>query len=194
MDAATFAANRADLPEGGRWTELIAGDPVMFSPPEPLHGTFVLNLSKALAEATAKGARAGRQGAGAVFETGLQTAEDPDTVRFPAACLFARGVFDQMDLEIVDDVPSVVVEIPGTPDRRREVGRRIEEYHATGVGTIWIADLAEETVNVVAPHESPTTLGGSDRLTTEVLPAFAPTVEELFAEPVWWTRGGRNPA
>ena len=191
MDAADFVASRADLPDGGRWTELIAGEPVAFAPPEPLHGTFVLNLSKALAEAAGKGAAAGRSGAGAVFETGLQTAVDPDTVRFPAVCLFDRGVFAQMDREIVDAVPSVVVEVPGTPDRRREIGRRIEEYHAAGVDAVWIADLSEETVNVAAPHAAPQTLGDSDRLTTNVLPDFAPTIADLFAVPEWWT--GRRP-
>ena len=190
MDAATFAATRADLPDGGRWTELIAGQPVMFAPPEPLHGTFVLNLSKALAEAAGRHAAAGRTGAGAVFETGLQTAADPDTVRFPAALLFARGVFAQMDREIADAVPAAVVEVPGCPDRRRELGRRIEEYHTAGVPAVWVADILTETVDVVVPGENPRTVGGSDRLTTDVLPGFGPTVEELFRLPAWWTDGG----
>ncbi|MFH5803381.1 Uma2 family endonuclease [Alienimonas sp. DA493] len=188
MDAATFAATRADLPDGGRWTELIEGEPVAFAPPEPLHGTFVLNLSKAFAAAAGQGAANGQFGVGAVFETGLQTAADPDTVRFPAACLFARGVFEQMDREIANAVPALVVEVPGTPDRRREVGRRIEEYHAAGVAAVWIADLSELTVTIARPHAAPQTVGGSNRLTTDVLPAFGPTVEELFAEPEWWTR------
>lgn len=193
MDAATFAATRADLPDGGRWTELIAGEPVMFAPPEPLHGTFVLNLSKRFADAAGRGIAAGRLGAGAVFETGLQTAAGPDTVRFPAACLFDRGVFEQMDREIIADaVPAVVIEVPGTPDRRREVGRRIEEYHAAGVREVWVADLEEMTILLAPPHTSPTVLGGDDCLTTDVLPEFAPTVTELFTLPKWWTDGVRK--
>ena len=192
MDAATFAATRAELPDGGRWTELVAGEPVMLAPPEPLHGTFVLNLSKALAEATAKGAAAGRFGAGAVFEVGVQVARDPDTVRFPAACLFGSGVFAQMDREIADAVPPLVVEVPGTPDRRREIGRRVEEYHAHGVRAVWIADIADETVRVAEPHQMPTQLAGEDRLTTDLLPGFAPTVADLFALPEWWTNQVRK--
>ncbi len=143
----------------------------MFAPPEPLHGTFVLNLSKRFADAAGRGIAAGRLGAGAVFETGLQTAAGPDTVRFPAACLFDRGVFEQMDREIIADaVPAVVIEVPGTPDRRREVGRRIEEYHAAGVREVWVADLEEMTILLAPPHTSPTVLGGDDCLTTDVLP------------------------
>ena len=191
MDAATFAATRADLPDGGRWTELIAGEPVMFAPPEPLHGTFVLNLSKACAEAARQAAAAGSFGAGAVFETGLQTAARPDTIRFPAACLFEQGVFAQMDREIADDVPAVVVEVPGSADRRKEIGRRIEEYHAAGVAAVWIADITDETIRVARPHETPEKLAGDDRLTTDLLPGFGPTVASLFALPEWWTSGGR---
>ena len=192
MDAAEFAARRHELPDGGRWTELVAGEPVMLAPPEPLHGTFVSNLSQFLADATAKNAAAGRYGAGAAFETGLRTAADPDTVRFPAAAVFASGVFAQLDRVIADAVPAVAVEVPGTADRRRGVGRRIEEYHAAGVAAVWVADIADETIRVARPHEPPETFAGADRLTCDPLPGFAPTVEELFALPEWWTNQVRR--
>ncbi|MEM9701343.1 MAG: Uma2 family endonuclease [Planctomycetota bacterium] len=186
MDAAAFVEARPDLPDGGRWTELIAGEPVSFAPPEPLHGTFVLNLSKAFAFAVEQGARAGRFGAGAAFETGLQTVADPDTVRFPAASLFAREVFDQLDRTIARVTPAAVVEVPGTPDRRRTMSRRIEEYHGLGVAEVWIADLAERSVTVAPADAAPQTLTGDARLTADALPGFAPTVEELFRLPEWW--------
>ena len=192
MDAATFAEVRPDLPDGGRWTELVDGEPVMLAPPEPLHGTFVLNLSKALADAAAKGAAAGRFGAGAVFEVGVRVAEGPDTIRFPAASLFAERVFEQLDATVADAVPAVVVEVPGTPDRRRDAARRVEEYHAAGVGEVWVADIAESTVTVAAADDRPTLLSGDDRLTVGVLPAFGPTVAELFAVPAWWTDGPKS--
>ena len=187
MDAAEFAARRHELFDGGRWTELVAGEPVSLAPPEPLHGTFIANLSRELADATAKNAAAGRFGAGAVFETGEQTAEAPDTVRFPAAAVFAAGVFAQIDNTVVDAVPGVVVEVPGTADRRRGVGRRVEEYHAAGVAAVWVADIADRTVQIVRPHAAPEVLADGDRLTCDPLPDFAPTVEELFKLPEWWT-------
>ena len=187
MDAAEFAARRHELPDGGRWTELVAGEPVPLAPPEPLHGTFVSNLSEALAEATLKNAAAGRFGAGAVFETGLQTAAGPDTVRFPAAAVFGSGVFAQLDREIADAVPGVVVEVPGAADRRRGVGRRVEEYHAAGVPAVWVADITDETLRVFRPHERPEVLGAEDRVTCDLLPGFAPTIKELFKLPAWWT-------
>ena len=194
MNAAEFAAVRADLPDGGRWTELVEGRPVGLAPPEPLHGTFVLNLSNAVAAAVLRNAKAGRVGAGAVGELGLQTAADPDTVRFPAVSLFAAGVFSQVDKPVADATPPVVVEVPGTPDRRRDLPRRVEEYHAAGVGEVSVADIREKTVSVAAPHEPPAVLAEADRLTTALLPGFAPTVAELFTLPEWWTRDVRAKA
>ena len=194
MDAAEFAARRHELPDGGRWTELIAGEPVMFAPPEPLHGTFVLNLSNALAAATLSNARAGRFGAGAAFETGVHTRSDPDTVRFPAAAVFGADVFARLDETVAGAMPGVVVEVPGTADRRRGVGARIEEYHAAGVPVVWVADIAERSVSVARPHERPDVLREDDRVTCDPLPGFAPTVAELFRLPEWWTNQVRAKA
>ena len=50
LTAEQFVAVRHELADGGRWTELIAGRPVLLSPPTVEHGGAVLNLSKALAE------------------------------------------------------------------------------------------------------------------------------------------------
>ena len=140
-----------------------------------------------MAEATAKNAAAGRFGAGAAFETGLQTTSEPDTVRFPAALVFASGVFAQLDRTVADAVPGVVVEVPGTSDRRREFGRRIEEYHAAGIAEVWVADILEQTVQIARPHARPEGLEADDRLTTDLLPGFAPTITDLFRLPDWWT-------
>ena len=122
-----------------------------------------------------------------MFETGLQTAAGPDTVRFPAAAVFGSGVFAQLDREIADAVPGVVVEVPGTADRRRGVARRVDEYHAAGVAAVWVADIADETLQVIRPHERPDVLKADDRVTCDLLPGFAPTVRELFKLPEWWT-------
>ena len=52
LTAELFAAQRFDLPDDGRWTELVAGRVVALGPPEPIHGTVVLNLTKALGQHT----------------------------------------------------------------------------------------------------------------------------------------------
>src|SRR5260221_12134109 len=86
MTAQQFVDSRDELPDGGRWTELVAGKPVTLSPPTVEHGTAVLNLGKALAEYVQR-----EQGGYACFELGLVIARHPDTVCFPAACFFTAG-------------------------------------------------------------------------------------------------------
>jgi Uma2 family endonuclease len=64
-----FVAGRHELPDGGRWTELIAGRPILLSPPTVEHGNAVLNLGKALAEYSGK-----EQAGYACFELGFVVA------------------------------------------------------------------------------------------------------------------------
>ena len=48
LTAEEFAETKFDLPERGRWCELVAGDIRQFDPPDGLYGPVVLNLTKAL--------------------------------------------------------------------------------------------------------------------------------------------------
>ena len=50
LTAAEFAALKHELPESGRWHELHDGQTVLLSAPDDVHGTIVLNLSRALGE------------------------------------------------------------------------------------------------------------------------------------------------
>jgi hypothetical protein len=49
ITAAAFLAQRFELPDGGRWSELIRGEVVQSQPPDAPHGNVILHLSKALA-------------------------------------------------------------------------------------------------------------------------------------------------
>ena len=121
MTAKQFAANKHLLPEGGRWQELHEGRPVLMQPPDDLHGTTVLNLSRALAwwlqgtevdaetenadealpsaqttpghcDENRPGNEADPQRTGyACHEIGLQVAAQPDTVYCPAISFFDSG-------------------------------------------------------------------------------------------------------
>ena len=108
--AEQFVAERDELPDGGRWTELIAGKPVTLSPPTIEHGTAVLNLSKALAKYSQQ-----EQGGYSCFELGLVIARDPDSVRFPAICVFTTGpLFAEADKVVTEARPSLIVEVAST--------------------------------------------------------------------------------
>lgn len=188
MTADQFAEHRHDLPDGGRWTELVAGELRVLHPPDDKHGNVVLNLSKAVA-----GALRPSSSSFAGFELGVQTARNPDTVRFPAMSLFTSGDrFSRIDAVYVAQTPSLVVEIVSTNDRRTSIAERVYEYHGLGVEKVWVADPHSESITVLRRRSTPITFTGRERLSDiALLPGLEIDVVDLFAEPVWW-RGKRK--
>ncbi|HEX6985183.1 MAG TPA: Uma2 family endonuclease, partial [Planctomycetaceae bacterium] len=128
----------------------------------------------------------------AAFELGVQTRRDPDTVRFPAMCLFTSGDrFARIDAVYVSQTPALVVEVVSTNDRRTSIAERIYEYHVLGVEKVWVADPHGGAITVLRRNAKPLTFSGQERLTDiALLPGLELPVLDLFAEPVWW-RGKR---
>ncbi|MGQ0635021.1 MAG: Uma2 family endonuclease [Planctomycetaceae bacterium] len=182
LTVAQYIAGREDLPEGGRWTELIAGRVVTLAPPSIEHGTAVLNLSKALAEFTRRD-----QSGYACFDLGLVLSRLPAVVRFPAVSFFAGGpMFSESDKTITETRPALVADVASTNDRRRGMEERVTSWLDWGVPLVWVLDTAGKQVHAfekgcqgqrLAEHQ--TLLGGS------VLSGFNVNVGDLFKEPAW---------
>jgi Uma2 family endonuclease len=186
MTAEEFAESLAELPDRGRWVELVGGQLHTLDPPDVAHGTTVLNLSKALAShlQPAEGSRAGY----ACFDLGLVVSRDPDTVHFPAISFFPEGRrFLHTDHRLTDVAPALVVEIAATSSRRHGLAGRVELYHSSGVEVVWVIDPVDRQVHVLRHGCGPQTLASEDSLDGEpVLCGFRMRVGELFAEPPWW--------
>ncbi len=186
MTVEQFLEQRGEMPEGGQWAELIAGVPVFLEPPDVDHGTVVLNLSKALASYFHS------QPSGyAAFDLGLHLAAQPDTVLFPAACLFLTGPrFAETDRDVTTSVPEIIVDIHSTPDRRAVASERVWKFLAHGASSVWSIDSKTKQVgihSIAAGHRqsrelSPT--GLIERL--RECPGFQMAVAELFAVPEWF--------
>ena len=192
--AERFAAERFDLPEGGRWFELVAGELVQFQPPDEAHGNTVLNFSKALG-AHFQHATAGDAGY-ACFELGLLVARNPDTIRIPPVSYFLaqdRDRFAHTDEVYTTTPPSLVLEIASTNDRRRNIGRRVTEYLDWGVGHVWVADPFGRCVHLYRRGGPSRQLADHETLVGHpVLPGFSLKVTEVFAEPAWWRSGKKR--
>lgn len=192
MTADEFAAARHTLPEQGRWTELVAGVPFRHDEPDDVHGTVVLNLSRALGELVTPDAP---PGFAAAFDVGVVTARDPDTVRFPAVSLFRRdepaagvpGLFDEVGVVLASRVPEVVVEVVSTPSRRRDCAARIAELHDAGVRAVWVADPDDDALTVAAADDPPTIYAGDETPADPLVPGWPTPVADLFAPPAWWS-------
>lgn len=186
LTAAEFAEQLLDLPEGGRWAELHAGEVVTLDPPDEAHGNIVLNLSKALGAYL--GERRNEPVGYACFDIGVIVGRNPDTVQRPAVSFFSdRGLFAESDNLVTDAVPQLVVEAATTRSRRRETTSRVERYHQRGVECVWVADPVDGVVHVC--HQGSTPRQFTERRALEgspFLPGFSLTVAEVFAEPDWW--------
>ncbi|MBI3866131.1 MAG: Uma2 family endonuclease [Planctomycetia bacterium] len=182
MTAEEFVAGREELPDGGRWVELVSGKLVTLSPPTIEHGTAVLNFSKALARHT----QANREGY-ACFELGFLLSRRPDTLLFPAVSYFTSGpMFAESDKVLTETCPTLVVEVASTNDRRRDFDQRVSGWLNWGVPVVWVLDPQEKQVHAVEQgrggqrlSEHQELLGGS------VLPGFQVRVAELFQVPAW---------
>lgn len=183
LTAAEFAERKFDFPEGGRWTELVAGRLVHLEPPDDAHGNFVRTMSAALG----RYAHASGQGY-ACFELGLIVRRSPDTVRCPPICYFKTGErFAEQENVVTETRPALVVEIASSNDRRREMTARVTGYLEWGVPLVWVADPPAQQIVAFEPGrgqqqvaEWQTLFGGS------VLDGFSCPVAELFADPAWW--------
>jgi Uma2 family endonuclease len=182
MTAEQFVAGRDELPDGGRWTELVAGRPVILSPPTIEHGTSILNLSKALAEYSQK-----EQGGYACFDLGLAIARNPDTVQFPAICFYTTGsLFAEAEKVITEARPTLVVDVASTNDRRRGIDQRVTGWLNWGVTLVWILDPHARQVHVFEKGRAGQRLVDHQTLCGgNVLSGFKIGVGELFKEPGW---------
>ncbi len=195
ITAEEFTEKKFDLPEGGRWAELVAGEMIQLQPPSVEHGAVVLNLSKALADWLSENPEGY-----ACYELGLIVARNPDTVHCPPVSYFVGGErFAESDKTITETRPTLVVEIASTPDRIRGMTVRIDNYFGCGVEVVCVINPKKQQVQFVHPNEADVVFGHDDRVKfgemlhpcRPILRGFEVTVSKLFAEPDWWNPSAR---
>ncbi|HVW03215.1 MAG TPA: Uma2 family endonuclease [Planctomycetaceae bacterium] len=183
MTAEEFADQIYDLPEGGRWTELIAGAMVTLDPPDDAHGNCVRNLATILAEYAQRSERGY-----ACFDLGIIVERSPDTVQFPSACYFLDGPrFSEQDKQVTESRPALVIEIASTNDRRKTMQARVDRYLEKLVPRVWVIDPHGRQVHIFQPGANPRTFKEHETLRGEgTLPDSQLPVSSLFVEPDWW--------
>lgn len=194
LTAEAFADQRLDLPEGGRWTELLCGEVLTLDPPSPQHGTVVLNFSKALADHL-QGFPEGY----ACFELGLIVSRRPDSVYAPALSYFAGGkLFAELDNIVTETKPALILEVASSDNRRRMIRRRTPEYLKWGASVVIVVEPRDKLVAVHLPNRTVQVLGSGAIVeanefwttpTQPILQRFCVSVDDLFHEPEWMHAG-----
>jgi Uma2 family endonuclease len=160
-------------------TELVKGEIIFMSPTGHLHGFLESNFDRVL------GAFVYEHKLGRVFvgEIGIYTQRNPDTVRAADVAFISRERWSQVRSQSYLDVaPELVVEVLSPDDAWSEVMEKLEEYFASGVLAIWIADPKRQQVYVYHAMTEVQRFSTGDILADEkVLPGFGVAVAELFA-------------
>lgn len=185
LTAEQFVEWRLDDVDGGRWSELVDGRTVTFDPPEPMHGTVALNLSKAVAEFVQREPDAGC----AAFDLGLVVGREPDSVQVPTLSWFpGEDRFQRTGDDLCDTVPGFVADVVSTPSRRRLTAERVAALHEWGVHEVWILDVEAGLVHTSVKGGPAVEHGAGTVL--ESAPAgcrLRLEIDRLFAEPDWWS-------
>ena len=162
-------------------TELIAGRLVEMEPAGALHGAVAATIC-ALLDSHVRA-----NGLGRVFgaETGYVLETDPDTVRAPDASFVSRERIDAIGgipSEYFPGPPDLAFEVASPRDRRGEVESKTRSWLAAGTLAVIVVDPRKRSATIHRPPGTSQTFTGAAALDLgDLLPGFAPAVEDLLA-------------
>ena len=167
------------LPEGGRWYELVKGELIEMTPPGGRHGKIALRLGRYL-QTHVDAHRLGE----VMVESGFLLASQPDTVRGPDISFAAaeRVPSEGLPEGFFPGAPDLAVEIVSPGDTDVEVQDKVMDYLTHGTRRVWVVRPRQRTVTVHRPDGTARLLQGKDVLDGEdVVPGFTFLLQELFA-------------
>ena len=156
--------------------ELIKGELLTMTPPKPLHGRIVANLTFLLLQH----ARRNRLG-DVLAESGYRLERDPDTVLAPDVSFVSVERIDRTDEHYYDGPPDLAVEVLSPGDRRSYVERKLALYLETGTRSVWLVNPRRRTVEVISSLNDRRTFHDTDELVDDTVAGFRVKVSEIFA-------------
>ena len=160
-------------------TELVRGEIVHMSPTGFTHGRIENQIGRVLGNFVLK------QALGDVVsgEVGIYTGRNPDTVRAADVAFVSTERMAQVKSKSYLDVaPELVVEVLSPDDAWSSLMEKLDEYFASGVKMVWVADPRTRQIYVYHSMTSVERFTEQDTLTGgDVLPSFSVPVAELFA-------------
>ena len=168
-----------NLPENGRWRELIKGEIHPTSPTNYGHGRIAVLISSILLHHVCQHALGD-----VLTETGFITSTDPDTVIAPDVAFVssARIPAPEHRGRFFHGVPDLAVEVLSPSESSQDVDEKVQEYLRDGTHVMWIVNPKARSVTVFRPGASVAHLCGTDTLHgDDILPGFTAPVADFFA-------------
>ena len=176
-----------ELPPRAHW-EIDEGRLVMREPAGPYHGVATTLVTVRL-HAFVSSHSLGRVLSG---EPGFYLARIPDTLRAPDVAFVSTLRWQAItDPERFAEIPpNLAVEVLSPSERPAAVRRKVAQYLALGVGSVWLIDPRRRTLEqCLATGEVRVYGGEGDVVTDPTLPGFQCTFGELLPPPI----AGRTP-
>ncbi|MDB5336106.1 MAG: hypothetical protein JWN70_1725 [Planctomycetaceae bacterium] len=173
------AKEYGQLPDDGRWTELVRGKIVEMNPPYTSHGYYMLNIGYLLRQFVEQH-KLGRVVGG---DAGVITQHNPDTVRGPDLAFYSYGRIPPGPLPdgYWPASPELVFEIRSSTDRWKDVLQKVSEYLNADVLTVVVIDPIPQRVHLYSANRETMILNATDLLSIpDVLPGFEVPVQRLF--------------
>ena len=155
--------------------ELIKGELLTMTPPKPLHGWIVTNLTLLLGQHV----KVNRLGV-VYTESGYHLERGPDTVLGPDLSFVPAERVDQSGEHYYEGPPDLAVEVLSPGDRKGYVERKLAVYLETGTRSVWLVDPRRRTVEVISSSGERRTLHETDELVDDTVPGFRVKVSEIF--------------
>jgi Uma2 family endonuclease len=178
-EALMTAEEYGQMPDDGRFTELVRGRIIELPPPNLRHGQICMNVALILGVFT----RERDLGHVLINDTGVITHRDPDTVRGPDVFFLSfekrpRGPLPNSYGEIA---PDIVFDVRSPSDRWPDILEKVTEYIRAGVLVVCVLDPEPMQAHLYYPDQPPRTLGPDDELTLpEPLGDFRVAVRRFF--------------
>jgi Uma2 family endonuclease len=168
-----------NLPDDGRFTELVKGVIVEMPPPKPAHGFICTNIAAELRSYV----RAKDLGRVVSNDSGVVTERGPDTVRGMDVAYYSYERVPRGPLpEGYWPTPELIVEVRSPSDRLTALSAKALEYLDAGAVVVCVVDPETESVAVFTQNELPRRLSNGDVLTLpELFPDFCVPVRQFFA-------------
>ena len=173
------AEQYAELPDDGRFTELVNGKVIEMTRPTFRHGACAGNVYLTLRQYVDS------RGLGWVLtcDSGVVTHRNPDTVRGPDVAYYS---YDRVPKGRAPDgygpAPELVFEVLSPSNRPSAVTVKIAEYFAAGVKVVCVIDPDASLMAVYTPDELPRRYSADEELILpELFPDFRVPVRQLLA-------------
>ena len=167
------------MADDGQPSELVRGEIVMMSRPEPRHGYICMELGGMLREYV-KTHKLGRMIGN---DSAVVTTRGPDTVRGPDVAFYsyARVPKGRMPKGQLPQPPEIVFEVRSPNDRWSEMLAKAVEYLQAGVDAVVLVDPDSETVSLLHGDRPVLSFSGDDELRLPPpLEGFSVPVSKLF--------------